>query len=324
MPCIEYIERNFALESRQIIAQANAICQSYATQGYDLTLRQLFYQFVSRDLLANTERSYKRLGSIVNDARLAGLLDWHFIVDRTRNLKRLAHWNDPPEAMTAIAEQFRVDRWADQPTRVEVWIEKDALVGVLESACPQLDVPYFSCRGYTSQSEIWGAAQRLGGYIDNGQSVVVLHLGDHDPSGIDMTRDIETRLAMFIAQDVKGAPPGLEAQEYLDEVSDWNDEPSLTIERIALNRDQIDHYNPPPNPAKLTDSRATGYIAAHGRSSWELDALEPTVLVELITEHVFEHRDVDKWDASTKAEEEEREMLTAAAERWDEVKAALA
>src|SRR5438874_2417534 len=136
MLCIEYVERKFALESRQIIRQADAICAAYQAQGYDLTLRQLFYQFVSRDLLSNTERSYKRLGSIVNDARLAGLLDWHYIVDRTRNLRTLAHWNDPAEIVSAIAEQYREDRWAQQGTRVEVWIEKDALVGVLESACP--------------------------------------------------------------------------------------------------------------------------------------------------------------------------------------------
>ncbi len=331
MPCIEYVERKFSLDSRQIIHQANAICADYQAQGYDLTLRQLFYQFVSRDLLANTERSYKRLGSIINDARLAGMLDWHYIVDRTRNLRDLAHWNDPAELVKAAGKQFRIDRWAEQPTRVEVWIEKDALIGVLQSACPALDVPYFSCRGYTSQSEIWGAAQRIGAHMAGGQNVVVVHLGDHDPSGIDMTRDIRERLATFIAQDVFRAPTGLDIGEYLAEVEGaWEDELSevqgvgtLTVNRIALNADQIDQYKPPPNPAKLSDSRAAGYISRFGRSSWELDALEPTVLVELIEQAVFEHRDVEKWDAATQQEESEREVLTAASERWEDVKAFL-
>jgi hypothetical protein len=95
MPSIEYVERKFSEESEHIIMRANEVCESYRQQGYDLTLRQLYYQFVSRDWLPNTERSYKRLGSIVNDARLAGLLDWHYIVDRTRNLRALPHWNDP-------------------------------------------------------------------------------------------------------------------------------------------------------------------------------------------------------------------------------------
>lgn len=148
----------------------------------------------------------------------------------------------------------------------------------------------------------------------------MVHLGDHDPSGIDMTRDIEARLAMFIAQDVKGAPPGLDAAEYVAEVDGRDDNPSLNIQRIALNMDQIEQYKPPPNPAKLTDSRATSYIANYGRSSWELDALEPTVLVDLITEAVFDHRDLDLWDAATKTEEGEREVLTAASARWPEVK----
>jgi len=315
MSRIEYVERKFSDDSLAVIAHARQICESYQQQGYDLTLRQLYYQFVSRDLLPNTERSYKRLGSIVNDARLAGRLDWDFIVDRTRNLRALPHWDAPASLIRDASRQFRMERWAKQPTRVEVWIEKDALVGVLESACPALDVPFFSCRGYTSQSEIWAAAQRLGGYIENGQKVVVLHLGDHDPSGIDMTRDIEERLAMFIAQDLSWEGTGCDPKDYLAVTRE-----DLTIERIALNAGQIDAYKPPPNPAKLTDSRAASYVQRFGRSSWELDALEPTVLVELIRESVFEHRDEELWEEWTGLEESEREVLTAASERWEDVK----
>jgi hypothetical protein len=330
VPTIQYVEKRFSADSREVIRQAIAVCKAYADQGYDLTLRQLYYQFVARDWLANTERSYKRLGSIVNDARLAGLLDWDYIVDRTRNLRTLPHWNAPADLVKAAAEQFRLDRWAEQPKRVEVWIEKDALVGVLESACPGLDVDYFSCRGYTSQSEIWGAAQRIGGYLRNGQDVTVLHLGDHDPSGIDMTRDIRDRLSLFIAQDVHGAPCGLDIADYRSEVeyapdpASWGgDEPKageLAVRRIALNMAQIEAFNPPPNPAKLTDSRAADYIARYGRSSWELDALDPATLVSLIEQEVAKERDDDAWDASSEREEQERSVLTAASTRWGEVR----
>jgi hypothetical protein len=306
--------------SRQIIREARAICQSYAAQGYDLTLRQLYYQFVARDLIANKQSEYNRLGTIINDARLAGLLDWDYIVDRTRELRGpgtrfMPHWDNPADIVESAARSFRMNKWSDQEYRVEVWIEKDALIGVLESACPDEDVAYFSCRGYTSQSEIWGAAQRLGRYISDGQKVAILHLGDHDPSGIDMTRDIEDRLSMFIAQDVFGALPSEDQDTYAYEVSD-----SLIVDRIALNMDQIQQYNPPPNPAKLTDSRANGYIARHGRSSWELDALEPTVLVNLIQNAVDSYRDSAKWHDALKHEESEREVLTAASERWTDVK----
>lgn len=319
-----YITKRFSPESEDVIAKAVVICEEYAQQGYDLTLRQLYYQFVSRDWLPNRQQSYNRLGSIINDARLAGLLDWDYIVDRTRNLRSLAHWDDPAELVRTAASQFKVDRWADQAKRVEVWIEKDALVGVLQSACPRLDVPYFSCRGYTSQSEVWGAAQRLGEHLAAGQDVVVIHLGDHDPSGLDMTRDIEDRLAMFIGQDAGQAALSDGASMLNAQITAEEAVARFTIERIALNMDQIEEHEPPPNPAKLTDARARGYIAEHGGSSWELDALDPATLVGLIEDAVLAHRDLDKWAASTEREESEREVLTAASARWGEVKDFLA
>lgn len=299
-PRIAYVGRDFRPDSLDVIAQAEAICAAYAQQGFDLTLRQLYYQFVSRDLIPNTDRSYKRLGSIVNDARLAGLLDWNYIVDRTRNVRSLSHWNDPPEIVRAVSNQFRHDKWADQPCRPEVWIEKDALVGVIEGVCQANDVAYFSCRGYTSQSEVWGAAQRLGQYMVKDQQPVILHLGDHDPSGIDMSRDIEDRLRLFLDGD--GFDPD-----------------DLEVRRLALNMDQVRQYDPPPNPAKLTDARAKGYIARHGASSWELDALEPTVLAALIQDAIHDVRAADLWTGAVAREEREREVLVAAAERWDEV-----
>ena len=154
MPRIEYVERNFAEASLALIGHANAIIAEYARQGFTLTLRQLYYQFVSRDLIPNTMRSYKNLGSVVNDGRRAGLIDWNAIVDRTRELASIGHWDTPASIIGSCAAQFRFDKWAKQATRVEVWIEKDALVGVIDDVCTELDVPYLSCRGSTSQSEM--------------------------------------------------------------------------------------------------------------------------------------------------------------------------
>jgi len=150
-------------------------------------------------------------------------------------------------------------------------VEKDALVGVIARACQPLDVPYFACRGYSSDSEMWRAAQRFLRYEDNGQIPYIIHLGDHDPSGIDMTRDIEDRLNLFNARPY--------------------------VKRIALNYDQVEMYNPPPNPAKETDSRWEGYVAEYNTySSWELDALDPNVIVDLITGEILALRDDDRWD----------------------------
>lgn len=330
---IAYEKKRFSDGSLSIIAHANRICAEYAEQGYDLTLRQLYYQFVSRDLIPNKQSEYKRVGSIINDARMAGKLDWDYIVDRTRNLESNSHWSGPEEVLEAVAEQFQIDKWSAQAHRLEVWIEKDALVGVLEGCCPQEDVPYFSCRGYTSQSEMWGASQRLGKYLQAGQSVTILHLGDHDPSGIDMTRDITDRLRTFIAQDYLRAKV---ADGEIDEDPEHGWDRSqlrdarrdvlsrFRVERIALNMKQIEQYNPPPNPAKLSDSRASGYVATHGYSSWELDALEPTVLVGLIREAIEEHREPEEWYEQVAEERQHRELLGAASERWDDVKEMLA
>lgn len=294
MPKIAYVPKTFTPAHADIIRRADQICRDYQQQGFDLTLRQLYYQFVARGWLANKQTEYKRLGGIVNDARLAGLLDWNHIVDRTRNLRGLSHWDSPDEIVRSTAYSYRTERWANQANRVEVWIEKDALVGVIAGACQRNDVDFFSCRGYTSQSELWGAARRMRRYEEVGQRPIVIHLGDHDPSGIDMTRDIEDRLALFEA-DVK-------------------------VIRIALNMDQVEQYNPPPNPAKLTDSRAGGYIRAHGYSSWELDALDPTTLDALIDAEISQWRDEAQWDADTAVMEQERGLLEDVSRRWGEVR----
>src|SRR3954471_20656066 len=125
MPKVCYEECGFGPARLAMIAKANEIIATYAAQGYDLTLRQLYYQFVARDLIPNRQSEYKRLGAIINDARLGGLLDWDYIVDRTRNVRSMATWGDPSDIISASARQFRIDKWEHQPTRVEVWIEKD-------------------------------------------------------------------------------------------------------------------------------------------------------------------------------------------------------
>jgi hypothetical protein len=312
MPRIKYENHNFRPAALKIIEQANQICREYQRAGYDLTLRQLYYQFVSRDWIPNNQKSYDRLGKIINDARMAGLLDWNYIVDRTRNLRGLRHWDDPAAAVKWLQAQYAIDKWADQPTRIEVWIEKDALVGVLEAACTPEDVPFFSCRGYTSASEVWGAAQRLRRYIEQGQTVTILHLGDHDPSGVDMTRDIRERLWLFIATDL--FQDGMDREEAVQLTDD-----ALKIKRIALNMRQVERYNPPPNFAKFTDARYKKYVERYGRQCWELDALPPDVLVNLIRGHIDKLRDQEAWAIAVTKEQKHSELLQLCSDRWNEV-----
>jgi hypothetical protein len=314
MPKIEYVPKSFRASAMLAIEQASGILRDYGAQGFDLTLRQIYYQFVVHDLFPedrrwrrlpngkwvrdpngtkNAEPNYKWLGPIISDARLAGLLDWSYIVDRTRNLKSLAHWETPEAIIADSAEDFRVDLWATQPCYVEGWIEKDALIGVLERPCQALDIPYFSCRGYTSQSAAWHAAQRIARKTLDGRRAVIFHLGDHDPSGIDMTRDIRARFETF----------GVD----------------VDIRRLALNMDQVEEHQPPPNPAKLTDSRCAGYIARYGDSSWELDALTPQTINELINAEANELIDRAAWDLRKDQIDEGRRLLQDCADRWSDV-----
>jgi len=293
MPLICYVPKSFRADTQTRIGQANKIIAEYQAQGFKLTLRQLYYQFVSRDLISNTVQSYKSIGDVVNDGRLAGLIDWDAIEDRTRNLRSSPHWSSPRSIVRACADQFAVDLWDGQESYVECWIEKDALVGVIEGICTELDVPYFACRGYTSQSEMWGAAQRLMEREKAGKKTFIIHLGDHDPSGIDMTRDIQDRLELFGSTAV--------------------------IHRIALNFDQVENYSPPPNPAKTTDSRYESYRALHGEESWELDALEPRTIVDLIRDEIEVHIDQDAWEEALSRQQTGRSQLGKVSQRWNNV-----
>lgn len=280
--------------TRAKIDVANAILFEYASQGYQMTLRQLYYQFVARDILPNNDKEYKKLGNAIKVGRRNGLIDWDLIVDRTRFLRRLPTFNNPEEAYSQMLKNYKIDMWENQPARVEVWIEKDALVGVIAGVCQRLRVPYFSCRGYASESALYEAGyNRFGQYLEWGQEVVVLHLADHDPSGIDMTRDIEERLNMF----------------------SW-DFGEIQVWRIGLTKAQIREHQPPPNPAKLSDKRAKAYIEEHGYESYELDALPPDVMAKTIEDAVKFYTDFDRWEEAQAREQKEIRRLLRV--RWED------
>jgi hypothetical protein len=287
---IQYVEpKRITRDTRDTIKTINAIVDEYKGQGFDLTLRQLFYQFVARGLAPNTEKSYKRIGNVLNDGRLYGMIDWNSVVDRTRN-PSIPYVQPFMEACIEYAPRLLTETyWEGQDSYVEVWVEKEALAGVIKRAVSDLQIPTVCCRGYVSQSAMWQAAMRIEDRIDCGglygerpERAEIIYLGDHDPSGIDMTRDIRDRMEMFgVAVDVV---------------------------RIALNMPQIELYNPPPNPTKLSDSRAGGYIENHGYECWELDALEPKLLVTMIREEVFKHIDLNAWNRQLESEKEKKRI----------------
>lgn len=286
-----FIERKFSASAQATIDIINGILDEYRAQGFRLSLRQLYYQLVARDYIPNTERSYKNTGNLVSDARQAGLIDWSMIEDRGRETVSLNHWTSPAEIVKAAASQFRIDKWADQP--YHVMVEKDALSGVLLPVCRDLDISITANKGYSSSSTMYEIGQRLR-FLNRDHDVTIIYLGDHDPSGIDMTRDVIDRLTMY-----SELTPG-----------------QIEVIRVALNYDQIEQWQPPENPAKQTDSRFAGYAEKFGQSSWELDAVEPAQLASLVRAVVENRRDNDLWQNAVDRENKMRSDLLKFAESY--------
>ena len=286
-----YKEITFKTKTLQQIDRINAIIEEYLDAGYTLTVRQLYYQLVARDIIPNNEKSYKQTTSIVNDARIAGLIDWDAIEDRTRSFEQRNRWSRPQDILTASAQQYHTDPWATQDKRLFLIVEKEALVGVFERVCHEFDVPLLAARGYPSASVVRDFARREIEH-NTDKDVLILHFGDHDPSGIDMTRDLEDRFKMF----------GLGGE--------------FELKRMALNYDQIEELKPPPNPAKMTDSRFVNYRKRFGASSWELDALPPTVLSNMAREEIRSHIDAAAWKAWDDGLEETRERMLKHVEKF--------
>lgn len=268
-----YREINFKPASLAMLVQINKIIAEYSAAGYTLTVRQLYYQLVARDIVPNTMRSYKNIASLINDGRIAGLVDWDAIEDRTRDFITRSRWESGEAILNAVANQFHMDMWEGQERRVFVIVEKEALVGVLQRVCHKYDVPLLAARGYPSASVVREFADSVvEPTVNNGQDVLILHLGDHDPSGIDMTRDLEDRLRLFSFSS------------------------PFELRRIALTMEQIEDQEPPPNPAKVTDSRFEAYARKFGGESWELDALQPAFLTELVAQQIDREIDDDVWN----------------------------
>ena len=252
-------------DRQRIVNRCIAVCTRYMSDGYTLTLRQLYYQLVATAVIPNSGKSYKALGQTVSRARLAGLIDWSSIEDRSRLLRSPLQFSSVEHLMEVALRSFRLDRWKNQPYYLEVWCEKDALSGVLEPICHDEHVHFMATKGYTSQSAMYDAAKRFIKAEKHGQNSVLLYFGDLDPSGEDMVRDIRDRLEDFGAD--------------------------VEVRKLALTIEQVNQYDPPPNPAKQTDTRAEAYIAQYGDESWELDALSPPVLVNLLEDAIADYRD---------------------------------
>jgi hypothetical protein len=251
----------------ELIERVKGIIKDYEQIG-KLTLRQIHYRVFSQSWkqYPNTESSYNWLKGVLGDARLDGTIPWEAIEDRTRSIKRgygedynpINYFRGYYDYLKTLDTQYDMPRWWGQPTRVQVWVEKEALASVFENITSGLGVDLLVLRGYPSLTLLWENAQRLSEVDDGVERIVILYFGDFDPSGMDIQRSA----IAHIEEDF-----GIKVE----------------YQRVALTREQIASYNLPPAPAKHTDTRRNGFILEHG-VDWqvELDSIDPRELQRLI------------------------------------------
>lgn len=276
------------------LATINEILEEYRLQGYVLTLRQLYYQLVSRDVVPNNQKEYAKLSILLTKGRMCGIVDWAAIEDRGRSPKLPFYVDGVQTALDTIASQYRLDRQLGQPYYIEVWVEKDALSNVFARVTEPYHINLMVNKGYSSSSAMYEAAKRFKAARRHHKAgSILLYFGDHDASGKDMVRDITERL------------------EEMDVRSIQVINPALTMEQVTL-------YDPPENPAKQTDPRAKWYIEKYGDSSWELDALTPQVLTQIVRDNVVEWMDLDKFKEIRILEANQKKVITKYAEDYIE------
>lgn len=281
-------------EKENVVKNIIRIVETYSEKGYSLTLRQLHYQFVSHHTgYVNHDSAYKKLGKILDDCRYSGVIDWGSIVDRGRK-PHLRYWvHDVNDALNDTKNMYRLNRQKGQSTHVEVWTEKDALSDILSKPTDKYHVRLTINKGYTSSSAIYDAYERFVDCFSEGQDVVVLYFGDHDPSGLDMIRDIEERLRFMFKNGTRGATGMF-----------------FTMVPIGLTMQQIKRYKLPNNPTKLTDARSPGYIKKFGKVCWEVDALDPDVLVDIVESNILDHIDMKQYNKMIDQEKKDIKQLT--------------
>jgi hypothetical protein len=305
----KYRNIKFRKNSLILLEKINSILEEFKDQNITVTSRQLYYQLVSKDIISNQQKEYKKMCSLLTKFRYAGLIDWDCIEDRVRIPKIPRIYEDLDEIIWAAKCSYKLDRWDGQEYHVELWTEKDALSSVLQPICTKYQIPFVVNRGYTSSSAMYDSKERLLKKVFKNKKCIILYLGDHDPSGLDMIRDINERLHEFMdySKEVRREFLELDQQFHGDKLIITQDmiDNYLEIIPIGITMEQIKEYSPPPNPTKITDTRSKKYIKDFGNTSWEVDSLKPNILQELIEESILRYLDIKKFDLVKLKEKED-------------------
>ena len=263
----------------KLLSAVKAILEEY--KGTVVTVRQLYYRLVAAGVIPNNFRAYKNVGAALTKWRRDNSIPLEAFEDRTRGMLTHDTGEREDDAMSWMdaylragiqnARNYRLARWFGQPKRVLVAVEKQALEGPFNQVCSDLGVDLAVCRGYPSLSFLAECALALERSHD--RENVVIYFGDFDPSGLDIARAVKDDLAGFFGQDVE-------------------------FHRIALTRDQADEMNLIPAPVKTTDTRSSGFRLANGDEVFELDAIPPNKLQQLIEQSILNYFDDDIFQES--------------------------
>lgn len=243
------------------------------------TVRQVFYRASIAGLVDKTEAGYAKVQTDLVKMRRDGSLPYRWLADSTRWQRKPTTYTNVQTALREAARYYRKDLWAEADCYVEVWLEKDALAGVIVPITDAYDVPLMVARGYASLSFLHAAAEN----IDRlGVPTYIYHLGDFDPSGVNAGEKIE---------------------ETLRELAPHAD---IHFERLAVSLEQITELELPTRPTKTTDSRAKGF----GDISVELDALDPVALRYLVEQAINRHLPTSRYEELRLEEAVERRTIT--------------
>jgi len=277
----KFRDTGFQKKKLILLDKIKEILAEYHSQGIKVTLRQLYYQLVTRLVISNKSNEYHKLSSTLTKARYTGHIDWDAVEDRVRIPEIPSTFRNVGHLLQVAAKSYQLDRWQDQEYYIELWTEKDALSSVITPITEKYQVTFCVNRGYTSASSMYESAQRLS--MQEDKKLVILYLGDFDPSGLDMDRDIKDRLTEF----------GIEVE----------------VIRVGLTLDQVKEYQLPSNPAKENDPRSKWFNEEYGDESWEVDALKPEVLYKLIEFTLLSYLDFEKYELVRKREQEEAKTI---------------
>lgn len=281
------------------------LCDKYRP----MTVRQLFYALVINGIIEKTEAEYKQLVCrLTKDLRLSGELPWEWLVDNTRWMHKPRTYAGLHDLLAQGARSYRRALWdpATNSNYCEIWLEKDALTGVLYDVTSEFDVPLMPCRGYPSLSFLRQGAESIAQEImarggEGGWGTAhIYYFGDYDPTGVDISRNIEVRLRQFVFEILANAY-GEDSEEWVYHAVARH----LLFARVAVNQDQIASMGLPTRPTKRSDPRA----AAHGDESVELDAILPDQLRQMVRECLERHVDPVQLEDLARTEEFERQTL---------------